>query len=136
LLPNTSLTLWSYTDLSDPRWTLGREFILLEQQTGDVLPQKIGAWVPAGWLAYVLDGVAFVKRFDVTVDGRYPDMGSNAELFTNRHFLEVESLGQLVTLPPAATVTHREVWSLHADVPTPQHDDDVKAHILPLIPTD
>jgi hypothetical protein len=29
LLPTSSLALWAYTDFSDPRWTWGRQFILL-----------------------------------------------------------------------------------------------------------
>jgi hypothetical protein len=42
LLPTSSLTIWPYTNLSDPRWVLGEKFILLRQDPETSLPQKIG----------------------------------------------------------------------------------------------
>ncbi len=134
LLPTGALALWPYTDMSDPRWTWGEQYVLLRGTSGhQVAPQKIGATVTDGWLAHVLDGVMFVKQFDYT-PGDYPDRGSNAELFTNGEMLEVESLGHLQTVEPGETVTHVERWSLHGDVPAPENDDDVVASVLPRIP--
>jgi hypothetical protein len=135
LLPTHNLTLWAYTDFSDPRWTFGYKYILLQQQGGDVLPQKIGISLTPGWLAYALNGQLFVKQFDYT-PGPYPDMNSSAEVFTNSWMTELESLGHLRMMQPGTSVTHIESWTLHFAVPVPQNDADVDANILPLIATD
>ena len=130
LLPSSSLALWPYTNLADPRWTWGTRYILLRQ--ADAPPQKIGAYNPAGWLAYAWEDTLFVKQFDVT-SGDFPDFGSNVEMFTDSDMLEIESLGPLQTVQPGTTVTHTEIWSLHADVPQIQNEQDVTLHVMPCI---
>jgi hypothetical protein len=132
LQPTSNLTLWAYTDLSDPRWTLTEKYILLRQDGGDVGPQKIGASVPEGWLAYVLEETLFVKRF-AYAPGPYPDMNSSAEVFTNSWMLELESLGHTQRIAPSATITHTEQWTLHRGVTAPATADEVDTQILPFI---
>lgn len=134
LLPNTRLSLWPYTDLSDPRWVIGRELLLLRQDAARPAPQKIGANVGTGWLAYANDGALFLKTFaPPATDAPYPDLGVNAELFTNDLFLELETLGPLVTLAPGETTTHIETWHLIDDVPTPSDEAAALATVLPRI---
>lgn len=139
LLPNTGLIFWAYSDLSDPRWTWGREYVLLRQNPASQTPQKVGLQ-PGGpnWLAYLNDGTLFVKyplqRYDMPgVPDTYPDRGCSLEIFTNAHMLELESLSPLVTLSPGHAVQHHERWTLHQGVAAIARDDDVQAHILPLI---
>ena len=133
LLPSSSLTLWPYTDMADHRWTWGDEFILLRQEPGNDRPQKIGAFVPDGWVAYARRGHLFVKQFPVSEGAAYPDLGSTVELFTNGDMLEVETLGPLTTLQPGAAATHTEVWTLVADVPRPESEQDVIENVLPVV---
>lgn len=133
LLPNTPLVFWAYTNLTDPRWTLGHEFILLRQDPTQAGPQKIGAPVPAGWIAYLNEGTLFVKRFTPDPQAVYPDMGCQIEMFTNEGMFELETLSPLYRLNPGESRTHTEIWSLHRDIPAVTGDDDVKRHILPLI---
>ena len=133
LLPASTLTLWRFTDMSDPRWTWGRKYILLRQDETATTPQKVGSSVPDGWAAYINGGEMFLKRFRYEAKERYPDMGCNFETFTNADILEVETLGPLVTLEPGQSIEHVEEWSLHRDVPTPASDADVDEHILPLL---
>jgi len=54
----------------------------------------------------------FIKTFDHAPGGHYPDGGCNFETFTNSEMLEVESLGELVTLQPGESTTHFENWYL------------------------
>jgi len=131
LLPTNVLTLWAYTDLSDPRWTFGRQYVLLRQDPQANGPQKIGAAVPDGWAGYVRDGVFFLKQFPHQAGATYPDFGCSFETFTNADMIEVESLGPLARLEVGATVEHVEHWFLFRDVPTPQTDADVERHLLP-----
>lgn len=135
LLPTNRLALWAYTDMTDPRWTWGREYILLRQDTQATHPQKIGASVSAGWLAYSYADTLFVKQFPYDAGAIYPDNGCNAELFTNAKMLEVESLGALQTIPAGASATHVETWHIIPDVPTPNTEDDVKQYIMPHVNT-
>jgi len=131
LIPTGQLALWAYTDLSDPRWQFGHEFILLRQDPTRTTPQKIGALLPSGWLAYLRDGTLFHKRFDTDVSAMHPDYNSNVELFTDGHFLELETLSPSQTLQPGASIVHREYWSLQEGVLPALTPADVAQNILP-----
>jgi hypothetical protein len=132
LAPNSRLVLWAYTDMTDPRWTWGERFVLLRQDPQTAKPQKVGAFVPDGWAAYVRDEHLFLKTFDVA-QGDYPDLGANVETFTNTKMLELETLAPLVKLAPGAEVTYVEHWRLFDGVPTPASDEDVAREVLPLV---
>ncbi|HVU35137.1 MAG TPA: hypothetical protein VHE61_17010 [Opitutaceae bacterium] len=117
LLPNRTFILWPYTDLSDARWTLGRRYILLRQDRTRG-PTKLGLAHAAGWCAYLVGGVCFVKRYRHDPSAPYPDLGCNFETFTNDRMLELESLGPLVELAPGQSTEHVEHWDLHDGVDT------------------
>jgi hypothetical protein len=133
LLPNQTITLWPYTDLGDARLKLGTRAILLRQDTAATKPEKFGILTPEGWAAYAVAGCLFVKRFACKPRKTYPDMGCNAEFFTNADMLEVESLGPLVNLKPGRKVEHVEDWSLFVDVPPVETEADVDRHVRPLV---
>lgn len=133
LQPSSSLTLWPFTDMTDPRWTWGKKFILLRQDEDRSTPQKIGARVPDEWVAYANHNQLFVKTFDYNEDATYPDLGSVVETFTNHEMLELETLGPLVKLRPDEEVWHQETWLLFDGVSTPQSESDIEANILPMI---
>ena len=131
LAPGSTFTIWSYTDLSDPRWTWGRKYVLLRHDPDRPSPQKIGASVPDGWVAYTRAGHLFVKNSQYVPGATYPDFGSSFEVFADGHMLELESLNPLTRLEPGETVEHTERWFLWRDVPMPRGDDDIDGHILP-----
>lgn len=133
LAPVNTLTMWSYTDMSDPRWTWGNKYIMLRQDPAVARPQKIGVMNTQGWVAYANKGCLFVKMFTYTPGAPYADWGCSLETFTNDAMLEVETLGPLTTLQPQAAVEHVENWWLFEDVPLPANDNDVDQHILPKI---
>ncbi len=56
-------------------------------------------------------------------DGTYPDRDCNLETFTNEKFLELETLGPMVHLPPGRSAEHTEFWSLNKNVELPAEDD-------------
>jgi len=111
LLPNRTIVLWPYTDLTDTRWKLGRSHFLLQQRTGGA-PTKLGLAHSEGWVAYLLGDELFVKTFPLAEGAAYPDGGCNFETFTNGDMLEIESLGPLVTLQPGESTSHPETWHL------------------------
>jgi hypothetical protein len=112
LLPARPLVLWHYTDMTDPRFTWGRDYILLRQDPASETPQKFGVLNKKGAAAYLLNRDLFIKRFDPQAEARFPDYGCNTELFTNAAMLEVESLAPLQQIEPGGCATHTETWAL------------------------
>ena len=133
LLPSSSIALWAYTDMADPRWRWGKRCVLLRQSQQSDTPQKAGVMLTDGWAAYARAGHLFVKRCSYVEWARYPDLGCSVEAFTNADMLELETLGPLVDLQPGAAVEHVEHWHLFRDVPTPQNDADVDRDVLTAI---
>lgn len=123
LLPVRNITVWSYTDFSDSRWQLDKEFIRLRVDALKTAPQKIGVFNKQGWIKYKLNDVIFTKRFSFQPDAVYPDMNSNTEIYTAGSFIEIETLAPIVRLAPGESTNHTEIWQLTKsgqDVRTPQ----------------
>ena len=113
LLPNRQITLWPYASLSDPRLALRDDFILVRADP-KLPPFKFGYFNRHGWMGYWLDGILFVKRFDVSAKSKpYPDGGCNAESYCNDKFIELETLGPLTKVEPGESVFHHETWEVH-----------------------
>lgn len=130
--PNQELILWPYFDFADTRWTFGAKYLLLQQDVNKG-PTKIGLAHREGWVAYLNSGVLFVKRFDYREGAVYPDRGTRYQTFSNEDMLEMETVGELVTLPPGASAELVESWELHGDVPSVATAADVDRVILPLV---
>ena len=107
LLPNRQLTFWPYTSLHDSRLRLEDEAVLLVGESR-LPPVKVGYRNPGGWMAYWLEGILFVKRFELEDGASYPDFGCNAEAYCNDKFIELESLGSLRRLEPGGSIQHTE----------------------------
>jgi hypothetical protein len=130
--PNQELILWPYFDFSDVRWSFGNRYIFLRQDVNKG-PTKIGLAHRMGWVAYLNSGVLFVKRFDYREGAVYPDRGTRYQTFTNEDMLEMETVGELATLRPGQSAELVESWSLYADTPAIQTEEDVDRIILPIV---
>jgi len=133
LLPVNMMTMWGYTDFSDPRWTLCPKYIMLSQDPNAKGPQKVGLSVPDGWVAHFRKGNLFVKKVAYQRGACYPDWGCSVETFTNADMLEAETVGPMVKLQPGAIVEHVEHWSLFKGLTEPMNDADVDGNILPKV---
>jgi hypothetical protein len=133
LQPDNALTLWAYTDLADPRWGFGTDYILLRQDPQLTTPQKIGAHRYGGWLGYARRGHLFGKTGHHAPGAGYPDRGSMVELFTNGFMLELETLGPLRPIAPDSTVEHVEEWFLLDNVAVPDSPAAVAEQIAPRV---
>jgi len=133
LLPTSSIAIWCYCDLSDPRLVLGKKYLMLKQD--DKVPDayKLGMLVSDGWTAYHHDGHLFVITYEYKYGASYPDFNSPVECFSAAEALELETLAPFVTLEPGNSTEHVENWHLFRDVPEPQNDNDIDQNILPLI---
>jgi hypothetical protein len=114
LLPNRRLALWPYTGINSPHIHWGDRFIFIEANLGDEA-LKIGWANPDGWLAYAVDNTLFVKEAPYQAGADYFDYGSSSECYCGQAFIELETLGPRVILPPGESTTHREIWSHHAN---------------------
>ncbi len=112
LLPNRYLSIWPYTDISDPRLVWGRDYVLLKQDSKARARCKFGLNAEDGWIAYVNGGYALKKSFTHLADAEYPDNGCSIETFTCDFMLEIETLSPLYSLEPGGTIVHVEEWEL------------------------
>lgn len=133
LLPTDRLILWAYTNMADPRWTWGTEYILLCQDPSLDNPQKIGIGNQQNWVAYASGGQLFVKQILVQPSAHYPDFGALIETYTRGDIIETETLAPLTQVEPGATAQHTENWHLFREVPVPNNDADVNTHIMPKV---
>lgn len=126
VLANRRLALWPYTDVQSSHIQWGNHFIFIHaNMQQDAL--KVGFPNPAGWLAYYVDGTLFVKQANYLAGAEYPDFGSSTECYCRREFIELETLGPLVSLAPGEETTHRETWRLFAGVEFSPAEDAVQS---------
>jgi len=125
VLPNRSLTLWPYTDMTNPNVHWGSNYILMQANMNSAF--KIGFPNPRGWQAYWLNGTLFVKHADYHAQADYYDFGCSTESYCNDKFIELETLAPITTIIPGASATHVETWNLYKDIAPPQTESDAQA---------
>jgi hypothetical protein len=136
LAATNPLVMWAYTDLSDRRWKFTKKYMMLRQDPKDASAQKLGLFNPNTWVAYALNGEAFVKQTEADPSKTYPDFGCAFETFTNNDFLEIETLAPLTKVAPGQSAAHVEYWSLHRNVRLSDFTDAELDRVLsPLLPT-
>lgn len=131
--PNQTLIVWPFTDLGDPRWRFGAQYITLKQDRAATKPTKLGLAHKTGWVGYLNSGTLFIKGFAYEAGKTYTDGGSNFETFTNKDMLEVESLGPLQRIAPGKAVEHVEDWWLLKGLPAETTDAALEANIRPRV---
>jgi hypothetical protein len=124
VLPSRSLTLWPYTDMTNPNIHWGSSYILVSVEMRS--PFKIGFPNPRGWLAYWLNGTLFVKHAEYDGHANYYDFGSSSECYCNDQFLELETLATIGMIAPGETVSHTELWDLYKDIERPHNEGEVQ----------
>jgi len=84
-------------------------------------------------MAYLLPHATLVKRHGYQPGATYPDMGCNAELFTNHEMLELESVAPLVDLKPGAHIRHVETWRVFPTGIRDRSEANLTRELLPLV---
>ena len=112
LLSNRNISLWDYSEMNDPRVYWGKNYITLKQDKSKKNPFKLGINNEEGWAAYFNKGQVFIKSFEPSPEGFYPDNNCCFETYTNNVMLECESLSEFVLLEPGEEACHGETWEI------------------------
>ena len=116
LRAQTSLNLWAYTNLKDTRWQFGQKHITFSQDPANSDPQKIGISRSGGWLAYLNENQAFIKKCAYVENQSYPDENSTFEIYADHKCVELESLSPLTTIAPGNCAELVEDWALLKEI--------------------
>ena len=112
VLPNRHIVLWPYTDLSMTEVTISQERVTV-LASDRRSKSKVGLPNRLGWIAYAFDDELFIKWSALHRDSElYVDRGVSVECYRDERFIELETLGPLITLQPGKRTVHREVWML------------------------
>lgn len=114
-VPNRSLVMWDYTDLSDGRFTASKDYYTIQQKCGYENPFKIGVNNTDGKIVSANHGQVFKVEFDHINGAEYTDFGSSTEIYTCDFMLEVETLSPLYDFAPGESHTHVEKWEIYAE---------------------
>jgi hypothetical protein len=129
----TAITVWAYTDFSDPRWLFNPASFSLRQDVTIPEAQKAGIALSLGWLAYINDGQAFVTRSRYNVGQTYPDVGSAYEVYTDATCLEVEALSPLLSIAPGDFAELIEEWILVDGIDAKLNNDQLVGQLNQLL---
>ncbi len=110
------IALCAFTDLQDPRFTLGLRYILLRAEASLANSQKFGLRNKQNWCAHLVDDTLFVKRFAHDEQAEYPDYGVNNEVYVEGAYMEVELLGPKRIVSPGESIALSEQWHLFQGV--------------------
>jgi hypothetical protein len=125
LQPTNPLTMWAFTDLSDPRWGFTRKYLTLRQDPAQTSPQKLGHFNAHTFGAYLLGDTLFVKQYRPSgAAADHPDFGTSFQIFANGDFLELETMGPLTKVGAGETLEHVETWELKRGVALPAISDE------------
>lgn len=112
-LPNRNLILWSYTDIKDQRLTISNHEVNLKMNPNIKRAFKIGTNNKNNKVSYQYKNLCLDIESKYIKDVNYPDNGCSLEVYTNQHFLEIETLGPLTNLKPKQKIIHLEKWILN-----------------------
>lgn len=110
--PNKWVCFWDYTEMNDSRISLGSDYITLSMDASKPLAAKVGVLNEHGWMAFLKNGNAFVKKFGYVEGANYPDNGCNCESYTCKNYTEAECLSPTQKIAPNGTAEHKEEWIL------------------------
>ena len=128
--PDRQLVLWPYMTWQDERLFADDDHVWIDALPGEE-ELKIGL-LARGWLAYLRSGVFFLKRFDPQLELPHPDLNTNAQVYCNDRFIELESLAPLAVLEPGQSSVHVETWEIYRDVDVPQSIEGLSEWIAAL----
>ncbi len=112
VIPARNLTLWPFTDMSDKRFSWGKDFIRMREDA-NCGKLKFGVSNTLGVACYRNGETLFVKRSDFDRNAVYTDLNCNQEFYTEPGMLEVEFLSPVRMVEPGESNVLSESWELY-----------------------
>lgn len=111
-LPNRTIAIWSYTDISDDRIVFNKKYYVISPKAKEEA-LKIGFDLNCGTAYYVLGDDVFIKKYETKHPyAKYPDGNCSFETYTNSLYIELETLSELKFVNPNEALELTENWSL------------------------
>lgn len=112
LLPNRNIVLWPYTPIRSDFLEVSDEAIIVKASMNEGA-LKVGTPNPPGWIGYLLGEQFFVKRTEYQEEEFYLDRGASSQIYCCPGFIELETLGPVVSLMPGQKTSHIETWQVY-----------------------
>ena len=109
--PTRTVTLWRQTNLADPRLEFSENLVhVSHQRLSNYF--KIGVFSASGRIIHRnFDQVFEIQTQPISMN-QCADGGVNVEVYMNRNFMELETLGPLTTISPGETANVSEIWHI------------------------
>lgn len=130
--PTSTLDLWAGTDLRSPCWSVGRRYLRVRHMAMDAA-QRLALRVPQGWLAHQRGNSLFLRRFDGSHRGLYPESASNVELVASPRGLESRILCSPRLLDRDKALVVSEEWRIVPAPLEPLNEDRIDELCLPVV---
>ena len=124
LIANRAVAMWPYSKMNDRRVYFGDKYITVVPDGRDTPPFKFGYTVDEGYACYFNHGQLVAKKFEYFYDVEYPNFSCNFESYTNKEFIEIETLTPLFTLEAGEVSVHTEHWAAIDGVKCPERTDE------------
>ena len=133
--PNKLIAFWPKSKLYDKRIEWGDKYAFVRHDKNTEASLKFGINSEHAFSFYHNKESIFIKRFEHYKNAEYPDFGMSFETYTNKHYVEMESLGTYKNVSPGETITHKEHWALQKSSSLKGFDEDsidsfINANIL------
>jgi hypothetical protein len=112
------------SDVTSGQWVPGPDLFRIFP-TGE--EGKVGTNSPEGWVALCREDATFIKSRQWLPSVHYPDEDCSLQVYTSAAFIELETLGSLVTFYPGSEVTHEEIWMVTGQAVDPMDGAALRA---------
>ncbi len=109
--PNRSLVFWFDSSPADSRLSYTKNAVNARHLTLEH-KLKIGAYTPQGKISMENLGQKLEISFALHPMENHPDHGSNAEIYLDKHIMELETLGEIKEIAPNLSTIHTEYWRI------------------------
>ncbi len=110
------LALCAFTNLQDPRFSLGLKYLLLRADPAKPGSQKLGLLNKEGWCAHLTGDTLLLKTFAYDPQAAYPDFNVNNEVYVEGAFQELELLGPHRVVETGDSLSLSETWHLFEQI--------------------
>ncbi len=111
------------TDIKSSQYIPTKDLYLVKA-TGE--EGKVGTAGHEGFIGISQNNYTFIKKFNRITTNQYPDDNCAIELYTCKHFIELETLSPKTVFMPNVPFSHQEEWILVNKKVEPEKGKDIR----------